>query len=91
MYCIARRRAVERCAFERANLIIGAIDIAITAQRMFQTPYRATIPRWKGDEDAGLFSMREKCDGGSPESQVVWGRTRFWVSIVGYGTNFKRI
>lgn len=95
MYCIARRRDVDRCAFERANLMIGAIDIVVMAQ----TP-QATSPRQRESEQRvqGCFNG-EKCGGGSAESgrtQVVRGRTRpedpklwFWVSIVGYGTNIK--
>jgi hypothetical protein len=33
VYCMARSRDVERCAFERANLIIGASDMVAMAQR----------------------------------------------------------
>ena len=60
MYCIARRRDVDRCAFERANLMIGATDIVVMAQRMPQTP-QATSPRQRERraEGARLFQWRE--------------------------------
>jgi hypothetical protein len=45
VYCIARRRDVDRCAFERANLMIGATDMVVMAQRISQTPQEVTSPR----------------------------------------------
>jgi hypothetical protein len=45
VYCIARRRDVDRCAFERANLMIGATDMVVMAQRISQKPQEVTSPR----------------------------------------------
>jgi hypothetical protein len=67
---------VERCAFERANLMTGATDMVVMAQRMPQTFHEATSPRQseKELEGAGSFQWREvrqRVD----RMQVVRGRT----------------
>jgi hypothetical protein len=60
-------------------------------------PHEAMSPRQreKESEGAGFVSMERSAGSGSPES--VEGQSRagvepkFWISIVGYGINFKRI
>ena len=62
---------MEHCAFERANLMIGATDIVVMAQRMSQTPHEATSPRYseKELEGAGFVSMERSAAAGRPSQQ----------------------
>jgi hypothetical protein len=85
---------VERCAFERANLMIGATDIAVMIQRPSRTPHESNEPQdreKRGIRRCEIGAMTRIAATDRPKGKVVRGRTRFWISIVGYRTNFKRI
>jgi hypothetical protein len=58
---------VERCAFERANLMIGATDIVVMAQRVSQTPHEAMSPRQrKGIRRRRIVSTERSAEADRP-------------------------
>ena len=61
---------MEHCAFERANLMIGATDMVVMAQRMSQVPHEATSPRQrKGIRRCRIVTMERIVAAGRPSRQ----------------------
>jgi hypothetical protein len=63
VYCIARRRDVDRCAFERANLMIGATDIVVMGPEDVPDASRSNEPKAerKGIRRRRICFNGEKC------------------------------
>ena len=76
---MARRRDVERCAVERANLIIGAIVMAAVAQRKShrsQRTHGATSARRRDWDENPTTASTESSAEGDRTRQVLRGRPR---------------